>query len=80
MDRHEDLLGRQYSDVENAANILQQIREDEKYTIPASWLKREIEKEGIITSRLALGMPVGSTLDFIDEGTLSRAFTSRLPI
>ena len=46
----------------------------------ALFLKREIEKEGLITSRLALGMPVGSTLDFIDEGTLSRAFSSRHPL
>ncbi len=28
-------------------------------------------------SRLALGLPIGSPLDFIDEGTLSQAFTGR---
>ena len=46
----------------------------------ALFLKREIESEGIITSRLALGMPLGSTLDYVDEGTLSQALLARLPI
>lgn len=46
----------------------------------ALFIKRELEKEGVITSRLALGMPLGSTLDYLDEGTLSRALSSRLPL
>lgn len=46
----------------------------------ALFIKRELEKEGVLTSRLALGMPLGSTLDYLDEGTLSRALSSRLPI
>jgi len=31
----------------------------------------------VYISRLALGIPVGSSLDFVDEGTLSRAFSGR---
>jgi len=31
----------------------------------------------IYISRLALGLPLGSSLDFVDEGTLSRAFSDR---
>ena len=46
----------------------------------ALFLKRELEKLNIILSRLALGMPLGSSLDFIDEGTLSQALSARLPI
>lgn len=46
----------------------------------ALFIKRELEKEGVLTSRLALGMPLGSTLDYLDEGTLSRALSSRLPL
>ncbi len=46
----------------------------------ALFLKRELNKFGISVSRLAMGMPMGSSLDFLDEGTLSRAFSSRLPV
>lgn len=46
----------------------------------ALFLKRELEKTGIIISRLALGMPLGSSLDFVDGGTLSQALSARLPI
>ncbi len=46
----------------------------------ALFLKRELEKLGILISRLALGMPLGSSLDFIDGGTLSQALSARLPI
>lgn len=35
------------------------------------------ENHGIRVSRLALGLPVGSTLDFVDGGTLARAFVGR---
>jgi recombination protein RecR len=44
------------------------------------FLKKELNKEGISVSRLAMGMPLGSSLDFLDEGTLSKAFSSRLPV
>ncbi|MBM3193746.1 MAG: recombination protein RecR [Chlamydiae bacterium] len=46
----------------------------------ALFLKKELNKEGISVSRLAMGMPLGSSLDFLDEGTLSKAFSSRLPV
>lgn len=46
----------------------------------ALFLKRELEKSGILISRLALGMPLGSSLDFVDGGTLSQALSARLPI
>lgn len=41
------------------------------------FLKKELGKENIRISRLALGMPIGSSLDFIDEGTLSKALSER---
>ncbi len=46
----------------------------------ALFLKRELGKLDVLLSRLALGMPLGSSLDFIDEGTLSQALSARLPI
>jgi recombination protein RecR len=43
----------------------------------ALFLKKEIEPLQITTSRLALGLPMGSSLDFIDGGTLARALSGR---
>ena len=41
------------------------------------FLKEFLSKIGVEVSRLALGLPIGSSLDFVDEGTLSQAFSGR---
>lgn len=41
------------------------------------YLKEELKKEGILATRLAFGLPLGSSLDFVDGGTLLRAFSGR---
>ncbi len=43
----------------------------------ALYLKEQIGQLGICVSRLALGLPMGSPLEYVDGGTLSRAFTGR---
>jgi recombination protein RecR len=43
----------------------------------ALYLKKEVETFNLKTSRLALGLPMGSSLDFIDGGTLARALAGR---
>jgi recombination protein RecR len=43
----------------------------------ALYLKEQMGQMGISVSRLALGLPVGSPLEYVDSGTLSRAFTGR---
>ena len=43
----------------------------------ALFLKKELEDLAIATSRLALGLPMGSSLDYIDGGTLARALAGR---
>jgi recombination protein RecR len=43
----------------------------------ALYLKEQIGQIGISVSRLALGLPMGSPLEYVDNGTLSRAFTGR---
>ncbi len=43
----------------------------------ALFLKNHLDNLGLSVTRLAFGMPVGSTLDYIDEGTLSLALTGR---
>ena len=43
----------------------------------ALYLKKHLDALGLNVTRLAYGMPMGSTLDYIDEGTLSLAITGR---
>jgi recombination protein RecR len=43
----------------------------------ALYLKRELELFALTTTRLALGLPMGSSLDYIDGGTLARALCGR---
>ncbi|MCI0381875.1 MAG: recombination mediator RecR [Chlamydiae bacterium] len=41
------------------------------------FLKKELESHGLHISRLAFGLPLGSSLEYIDEGTLAQAFLGR---
>jgi len=43
----------------------------------ALFLKKMVENSHIAVSRLALGLPMGSSLDFVDGGTLARALSGR---
>ncbi len=43
----------------------------------AMFLKQECEKWGVKASRLAFGLPIGSSLEFVDGGTLTRALIGR---
>lgn len=43
----------------------------------AHFLAGELAGTGVAISRLALGMPVGGELDYLDEGTLAAAFKTR---
>ncbi len=45
----------------------------------ALFLKEQLHPLDIATFRLALGLPMGSALDFIDGGTLARALQGRKP-
>jgi len=41
------------------------------------FLKQELENLPLKVSRLAFGIPVGSTLEYVDGGTLAKAFSGR---
>lgn len=43
----------------------------------ALYLHKHLKSKLIKITRLALGLPMGSSLDYVDEGTLSQAFASR---
>lgn len=40
-------------------------------------IKQRLEKIGMKTTRLAFGLPMGSSLDFVDQGTLEKALYGR---
>lgn len=41
------------------------------------YLKQELEPLGVRISRLAFGLPMGSSLDYVDGDTLARSFSGR---
>lgn len=43
----------------------------------ALYLKQMLEPYGVETSRLAFGLPMGSSLDYVDGDTLGKALTGR---
>ncbi|HRD55359.1 MAG TPA: recombination mediator RecR, partial [Parachlamydiaceae bacterium] len=43
----------------------------------ALYLKEELKSFDIHISRLAFGLPMGSSLDYVDGGTLAKAFSGR---
>lgn len=43
----------------------------------ALYLKQELDGMGLQISRLAFGLPMGSSLDYVDGGTLARALSAR---
>ncbi|QXE27109.1 recombination mediator RecR [Chlamydia buteonis] len=45
----------------------------------ALFLKQELSHSSKSISRLALGLPIGLSFDYIDPGTLARAFSGRNP-
>ncbi|AAP05227.1 recombination mediator RecR [Chlamydia caviae] len=45
----------------------------------ALFLKQELAFSSASISRLALGLPIGLSFDYVDSGTLARAFSGRNP-
>ncbi|WP_043527158.1 recombination mediator RecR [Litchfieldella xinjiangensis] len=45
----------------------------------AHYIAAQLEDSSIRLSRLAYGVPMGGELEYVDGGTLSRAFNGRLP-
>ena len=46
----------------------------------AHYILDTLEHLGVKVTRLALGVPVGGELDYLDEGTLNAAFKARRPL
>ncbi|WP_235039755.1 recombination mediator RecR [Vreelandella profundi] len=45
----------------------------------AHYIASQLSEYGVKLSRLAYGVPMGGELEYVDGGTLSRAFNGRLP-
>ena len=45
-----------------------------------SWLARILEPLGLKTTRIGLGLPIGSDLEYADDLTLDRALEGRRPV
>ncbi|MEA2119377.1 recombination mediator RecR [Halovibrio sp. HP20-50] len=45
----------------------------------AHYIASQLAEYGVTLSRLAYGVPMGGELEYVDGGTLSRAFNGRLP-
>ncbi|GHE19940.1 recombination mediator RecR [Halomonas urumqiensis] len=45
----------------------------------AHYIAAQVAGQGVTLSRLAYGVPMGGELEYVDGGTLSRAFNGRLP-
>ncbi len=45
----------------------------------AHYITERLKEQGLATSRLAHGVPVGGELDYLDEGTLTQAIRARRP-
>ena len=46
----------------------------------AYYIAEQLKGSGVIVSRIAHGVPVGGELEYVDGGTLSHAFSGRMPI
>jgi recombination protein RecR len=46
----------------------------------AAWLARILEPLGVKTSRIGLGLPIGSDIEYADQLTLGRALEGRRPV
>jgi recombination protein RecR len=46
----------------------------------AAWLVRILEPLGLRTTRIGLGLPIGSDLEYADDLTLDRAMDGRRPV
>lgn len=70
----ESLMKRITDDTQEVIIALDATLEGEATTL---LLKDKLKKDNLIVSRLAYGIPIGSPLNYVDGGTLSRALTLR---
>ncbi len=73
--RIKELLERVES--ENIKEVILATNPDVEGEATANYIARLLKPKGVLVTRLAHGLPVGSDLEYTDEVTLSRAMTGR---
>jgi len=72
----DSLLGR----LDNVKEVILAIDPSQEGDMTTLYLTHELKKKNIKISRLARGIPVGSSLEFIDEVTLTHSLNDRVEI
>ena len=75
--RIKELLARLNGDVKE---VILATNPDVEGEATAMYLARLIKPLGIKVTRIARGLPEGSVIEYADEGTLSRAISSRIEL
>lgn len=71
-----DLLSRVGGD-ENINEVILALNPDAEGEATSYYINKLLQPYEVKVTRIAYGIPMGTELEFIDEATLSRAFTSR---
>lgn len=62
---------------ENITEVILALNPDAEGEATSYYINKLLVPYGVKVTRIAYGIPMGTELEFIDEATLSRAFTSR---
>jgi len=65
---------------ENIKEVIIATDSDTEGEATALYLAKVLKTLGVIISRIGLGLPVGSNLEYADSATLSKALESRRPV
>lgn len=75
--RIKELLDRIASDNEQIDEVILALNPDAEGEATSYYINKLLKNYDINVTRIAYGIPMGTELEFIDEATLSRAFSSR---
>lgn len=75
--RIQELLKRAGSEDENITEVILALNPDAEGEATSYYINKLLKPYEIDVTRIAYGIPMGTELEFIDEATLSRAFTTR---
>lgn len=75
--RIKELMDRIHDDNEEVEEIILALNPDSEGEATAYYINKLLKHHEIEVTRIAYGIPMGTELEYIDEATLSRAFSSR---
>lgn len=75
--RINELMQRVQNDEEEVNEIILALNPDSEGEATAYYINKLLKHHEVEVTRIAYGIPMGTELEYIDEATLSRAFSSR---